>query len=692
MNLLAEADIKVSASKRTLLVQSSNFPLEVLYLRDDDIPQSVASGVADIGVVGENEFVERGEDADIISRLGFSKCRLSLAIPKEIDYKGVEWFNGKKIATSYPGILRHFLEQHHIHAEIHVITGSVEISPGIGLADGIFDIVSSGSTLVSNNLREVEVVMKSEALLIGNKQMSEEKRQILEQMLFRFKAVKDAEDKKYVRMNAPKARLQEIIDVLPGLKSPTIIPLADEEWCSVHTVLDQKQFWDIIGKLKEMGAQGILVTPIEKMIIIRDPERSDWAKIVERPNLDVSQLNDTVASVLADVKKRGDDAVKGYELKFDHVDLPTLAVSEAEMNEAEALVSPELKAAIQVAHYNIQAFHESQKFKGKKVETQPGVVCWQKSVAIEKVGLYIPGGTAPLFSTVLMLATPAKIAGCKEIVLCTPPGRDGKVNPAILVAARIAGVSKIFKAGGVQAIGAMAYGTQSVPKVYKIFGPGNQYVMAAKQQVSLHDVAIDMPAGPSEVCVIADQHANIEFVAADLLSQAEHGIDSQVFLITTSEQVILDVQAEVNRQLDLLPRKEMAAKSLDNSRLVLVKNMQEAIDLSNAYAPEHLILQVKNYTKLAGQVVNAGSVFLGEYACESAGDYASGTNHTLPTHGYATAYSGVNLDSYCRKITFQHLSEDGIRSIGRAVELMAEAEQLDAHKNAMSVRIRSIEK
>ena len=291
------------------------------------------------------------------------------------------------------------------------------------------------------------------------------------------------------------------------------------------------------------------------MIIIRNPQRSEWAKIVERPHLDVSKLNDTVASVLADVKKRGDDAVKGYELKFDHVDLPTLAVSEAEMNEAETLVSPELKAAIQVAHYNIQAFHESQKFKGKKVETQPGVVCWQKSVAIEKVGLYIPGGTAPLFSTVLMLATPAKIAGCKEIVLCTPPGRDGKVNPAILVAARIAGVNKIFKAGGVQAIGAMAYGTESVPKVYKIFGPGNQYVMAAKQQVSLHDVAIDMPAGPSEVCVIADQHANIEFVAADLLSQAEHGIDSQVFLITTSEQVILDVQAEVNRQLDLLPRK-----------------------------------------------------------------------------------------------------------------------------------------
>ena len=426
------------------------------------------------------------------------------------------------------------------------------------------------------------------------------------------------------------------------------------------------------------------------MNIIRFPEKKDWAKIVERPHLDVSKLNDTVASVLADIKKRGDDAVKGYELKFDHVDLPSLAVTDEEMEEAERLVSAELKAAIQLAHYNINAFHEAQVFRTKKVETQPGVVCWQKSVAIEKVGLYIPGGTAPLFSTVLMLATPAKIAGCQEIVLCTPPNREGKVNPAILVAARIAGVSKIFKAGGVQAIGAMAYGTETVPKVYKIFGPGNQYVMAAKQQVSLHDVAIDMPAGPSEVCVIADDKANIEFVAADLLSQAEHGIDSQVLLITNSEQVILDVQAEVNRQLDLLPRKEIAAKALDNSRLVLVKDLNEAIELSNAYAPEHLIIQTANYDKLATEVVNAGSVFLGEYACESAGDYASGTNHTLPTHGYATTYSGVNLDSYCRKVTFQHLTADGIHSIGHAVELMAEAEQLTAHKNAMTVRIKSL--
>ncbi len=426
------------------------------------------------------------------------------------------------------------------------------------------------------------------------------------------------------------------------------------------------------------------------MEIIRYPQREDWAEIVKRPVLDVSQLNDTVASVLNDVKCHGDVAVLSYEEKFDHVNLSTLAVTEEEIDEAEQLVPAELREALILAHANIQKFHESQRFEGEKIETAPGVTCWQRSVPIEKVGLYIPGGTAPLFSTVLMLATPAKIAGCKEIVLCTPPNREGKVHPAILVSARIAGVSKIFKAGGVQAIGAMAYGTESVPKVYKIFGPGNQFVMAAKQQVSLHDVAIDMPAGPSEVCVVADANSNAAFVAADLLSQAEHGVDSQVLLITTSEEKLLEVKAETERQLQLLPRKEMAARTLENSKFVLVANTTEAIDLSNAYAPEHLILATDNYEQLAQQVVNAGSVFLGEYACESAGDYASGTNHTLPTHGYATAYSGVNLDSYNRKITFQHLTEQGIRSIGRAVELMAENEQLDAHRRAMSIRMKEL--
>jgi histidinol dehydrogenase len=428
------------------------------------------------------------------------------------------------------------------------------------------------------------------------------------------------------------------------------------------------------------------------MNVIRYPQRAQWKGIVARPQLDVSQLNATVASVLADVRQRGDDAVREYEEKFDHVRLQSLKVSEEEIEQAESMVSADLTAAIRLAHYNIKKFHEAQRFSGEKIETGPGIVCWQKSVAIEKVGLYIPGGTAPLFSTVLMLATPAKIAGCKDIVLCTPPDAQGHVNPAILVAAKTAGVNRIFKAGGVQAIGAMAYGTETVPKVYKIFGPGNQYVMAAKQQVSLHEVAIDMPAGPSEVCVIADEKANAVFVAADLLSQAEHGTDSQVLLITTSESMLEAVQTEVERQLERLPRKEIAAKTLENSQLVLVKDEQEAIDLSNCYAPEHLILQTEDYADLAERVVNAGSVFLGKYACESAGDYASGTNHTLPTHGYATAYSGVNLDSYCRKVTFQHLTEEGVRHIGHAVELMAEAEQLDAHKNAMTVRLQSLEK
>lgn len=427
------------------------------------------------------------------------------------------------------------------------------------------------------------------------------------------------------------------------------------------------------------------------MKIIKYPKKSEWEEIVKRPHLDLSKLNATVNSVLDDIKSNGDDAVKRYEEKFDHVKLNSLEVSDEEKAEARGLVSKDLYDSLVLAHNNIAKFHEAQKFEGKKIETIKGVTCWQKSVPIQKVGLYIPGGTAPLFSTVLMLATPAKIAGCPDIVLCTPPNKEGKVNPVILVAAEIAGVSRIFKAGGVQAIGAMAYGTESIPKVYKIFGPGNQYVMAAKQQVSLHDVAIDMPAGPSEVCVIADENSNVQFVAADLLSQAEHGTDSQVILITTSENILDAVSKEIELQLSKLPRREIAAKTLENSKLVLVHDTDEAMDLSNCYAPEHLIIATDDYEKLSEKVINAGSVFLGKYACESAGDYASGTNHTLPTHRYALAYNGVNLDSYNRKITFQNLTEDGIRSIGHAVVTMAENEQLEAHANAMRLRIKSLE-
>lgn len=426
------------------------------------------------------------------------------------------------------------------------------------------------------------------------------------------------------------------------------------------------------------------------MNIYKYPKREEWKHIIGRPHMDVSQLNATVGTILTDIRLHGDEAVKRYEEKFDHAILHQLQVTAEEMEEAKRCVSDELKAALKIAHQNIAAFHEAQRFESKKITTCDGVVCWQKSVPIQKVGLYIPGGTAPLFSTVLMLATPAKIAGCEEIILCTPPDQEGKVNPAILVAAGIAGVSRIFKAGGVQAIGAMAYGTESIPKVYKIFGPGNQYVMAAKQQVSLHDVAIDMPAGPSEVCVIADASSNAAFVAADLLSQAEHGTDSQVILITDSETLLNEVGIQINAQLSVLPRREIAAKALGNSKFVLVHNSQEATELSNAYAPEHLILATHDYAELAERVVNAGSVFLGAYACESAGDYASGTNHTLPTHGYALAYNGVNLDSYNRKITFQHLDEQGVRSIGKAVVTMAENEHLEAHANAMRLRMKSV--
>ncbi len=427
------------------------------------------------------------------------------------------------------------------------------------------------------------------------------------------------------------------------------------------------------------------------MILISNPDKSQWQEILKRPVMNTENLFDTVRSVIDRVKEEGDRAVLDYEEKFDKVVLASLAVSEEEQQEAENLVGEDLKAAIRLAKQNIETFHAAQRFEGKKVQTQPGVTCWQKAVAIEKVGLYIPGGTAPLFSTVLMLAVPARIAGCKEIVLCTPPGRDGKVHPAVLFAAKVAGVNRIFKAGGIQAIAAMAYGTESVPKVYKIFGPGNQYVTAAKQLVSLRDVAIDMPAGPSEVEVLADETANPIFVAADLLSQAEHGVDSQAILITTSVELQQAVKVEVERQLALLPRKEIAEKSLANSKLIVVDSMTEAIELTNAYAPEHLIIETEDYLSVAERIVNAGSVFLGSLTPESAGDYASGTNHTLPTNGYAKAYSGVSLDSFIRKITFQEIKPEGLNIIGPAIELMAANEQLDAHKNAVSVRLGQLE-
>ena len=426
------------------------------------------------------------------------------------------------------------------------------------------------------------------------------------------------------------------------------------------------------------------------MKIIENPRIDTWKEILQRPAIETGALFSTVSKVLDDVRLNGDEALRRYELEFDHVSLEKLNVEDGEFYEAVNYIPEDLKKAIDVAYSNIHKFHSAQRFEEIKVETSPGVTCIQRSVPISKVGLYIPGGTAPLFSTVLMLAIPAKIAGCSEIVLCSPPDRNGKINPYILYAARIAGVTNVYKVGGAQAVAAMAYGTESVPKVDKIFGPGNQYVVAAKQLVSLSDVAIDMPAGPSEVEVLTDESSNPSFVAADLLSQAEHGADSQVLLVSTERNMIDKVLVELEKQLEELPRKEIAAKSISHSQAIYVDNMETAISITNEYAPEHLILSVKNYNDIASKITNAGSVFLGQYACESAGDYASGTNHTLPTKAYAKAYSGLCLDSFMRKMTLQELTPQGIKSIGHAVELMAGAEGLDAHKNAMTLRLNSI--
>ena len=423
------------------------------------------------------------------------------------------------------------------------------------------------------------------------------------------------------------------------------------------------------------------------MKIYYHPERKEWDAILQRPVLDSSSLKESVGSILKDIKARRDVAIQEYSLRFDGVSLETLLVSEAEFEEAHVALSEELKAAIQVAHDNIFRFHEAQVSKPQEIETMPGVVCVRKSVGIEKVGLYIPGGTAPLFSTVLMLGIPAKIAVCKQVILCTPPNKEGKVHPAILYSAKLAGVHQVYKVGGIQAIGGMAYGTDTIPKVFKIFGPGNQYVTAAKQMVNAEGVAIDMPAGPSEVMVIADETAHAGFVAADLLSQAEHGADSQVVLVAVGTKILEAVLKELDSQVALLPRRGFATQALGYSVAIIVENTAEAMAISNEYAPEHLILATADADLLAQGVTNAGSVFIGHYSPESVGDYASGTNHTLPTNGYAKAYSGVSLDSFVKKITFQRLTREGLESIGQTVITMAKAEHLDAHARAVEIRL-----
>lgn len=429
------------------------------------------------------------------------------------------------------------------------------------------------------------------------------------------------------------------------------------------------------------------------MEILRYPDRKEWPSLCQRALASqAAEVKAIVANIISQVKSRGDEAIREYEQRFTGAIFNSLRVSDREIAEAERQVSDDLKQAIIAANDNIARFHAAQKMQPITVETAPGITCSQKAVPITKVGLYIPGGNSPLFSTVLMLATPARIAGCREIILCTPAGKDGKVHPAILFAAKVAGVSNIYKTGGAQAIAAMAYGTETIPAVYKIFGPGNRFVMEAKQQVSQDAVAIDMPAGPSEVMVIADDNANADFVAADFLSQAEHGPDSQSILLTTSTRLVDELPQCLDKMLNMLPRREMMEKSLSHSRIILLRDMNEVMDFSNTYAPEHLIINHADADALCEQVENAGSVFVGQLSPESAGDYASGTNHTLPTSGYATAYSGVNLDSFCKKITFQKLTPQGINSIGRTVEIMAENEDLNAHKLAMTLRIEAVNK
>ena len=423
------------------------------------------------------------------------------------------------------------------------------------------------------------------------------------------------------------------------------------------------------------------------MQVIKYPSREEWTSLLTRPTYDSTILFDSVQKVLDKVRNHGDKAIKEYTKQFDGVVLESIEVTKDELAEAEKLVSPNLKQAIEMARRNIWKFHSEQQQELPEIQTSPGVYCWQKAIAIEKVGLYVPGGTAPLFSTVLMLGIPAQIAECKQVIICTPPNKEGKIHPAVLYAAKVAGIHRIFKIGGSQAIAAMAYGTETVPKVYKIFGPGNQYVTAAKQLVSLRDVSIDMPAGPSEVEVIADETSNPAYIAADLLSQAEHGVDSQVILLTVSEKIIEPVLEQIEFQIEQLPRKELARKALENSKIILLKSLEEAVEMTNEYAPEHLIISTRFYMGVAANIINAGSVFLGNYTPESAGDYASGTNHTLPTNGYAKAYNGVNLDSFIRKVTFQQITQEGLTNLSNAIILMAESEELQAHSNAVKIRL-----
>ena len=699
LGLLLEAGIAVAEGKRRLIARAEGFPLEVLFLRDDDIPQAVSMGVADLGIVGQNEVAEKGYDVEQAMPLGFGACRLSLAVPNAADYTGPDYFRGRRVATSYPNILRGYFARQGIEAEIHTIEGSVEIAPAVGLSDAIFDIVSSGGTLVSNGLREVETVLRSEAALIACPSLDADKRSQTEQLVFRFRSIRESRDMKYVLMNLPVEKVAEATALLPGMRSPTILPLAQEGWCSLHAVIGKAQLWERIERLKAIGAEGILVLALETMIrsttandmdpirVYDTPPRDAWPALTARVTRDDAEIDRRVAAILNEVRTGGDEALRRIARRIEGFAPERFELPQAQLDEAARSISPELKTALATAKANIEAFHRAQLPRPVAVEVMPGVRCSQRAVAIRRVGLYVPGSSAPLFSTVLMLAVPAAIAGCAEIVLCTPAGRDGSIAPEIRYAAALCGVRRVFALGGAQAVAAMASGTARVPRVDKIFGPGNRYVTRAKQLVGAEGTAIDLPAGPSEVLVLADEGASPDFAAADLLSQAEHGGDSQAVLVCRSVAFARRVNDALRRQTAASPRNAILRESLAQSRIVVFDSQDDMLDFAEAYAPDHRLVAVRDPWPAARRLTSAGRGCVGDYAPESAGDYASGTNHTLPTGGCARAYSGVNIDSFLRRITYQELTREGLRVLAPTVVAMARAEGLDAHAEAVRIRL-----